>query len=85
MGPFWLTMATGVLIVGIGLLYGGLFGQPLHRYLPYVAVSIVIWNFIATTLTEAANLFMGEGMVLKQLPVPASLFITRLSARLETL
>ena len=81
LGPFWLTMATGVLIAGIGLLYGGLFGHPLHLYLPYVAVSIVIWTFIATTLTEAAHLFLGEGIVLKQLPVPASMFITRLIYR----
>lgn len=81
LGPLWLTLATGVLIGGIGLLYGGLFGHPLHLYLPYVAVSIVIWTFIATTLTEASNLFLGEGIVLKQLPVPASLFITRLIYR----
>ncbi len=81
LGPFWLTLATGVLIGGIGLLYGGLFGHPLSLYLPYVAVSIVIWTFIATTLTEASNLFLGEGIVLKQLPVPASLFITRLIYR----
>ncbi len=81
LGPFWLTLATGVLVGGIGLLYGGLFGHPLSLYLPYVAVSIVVWTFIATTLTEASNLFLGEGIVLKQLPVPASLFITRLIYR----
>lgn len=81
LGPLWLTLATGVLIGGVGLLYGGLFGNPLHLYLPYVAVSIVIWTFIATTLTEASNLFLGEGIVLKELPVPASLFITRLIYR----
>ncbi len=81
LGPFWLTLATGVLIGGIGLLYGGLFGHPLATYLPFVAVSIVIWTFIAATLTEASTLFLGEGMVLKQLPVPASLFITRLLYR----
>lgn len=81
LGPFWLTLATGVLIGGIGLLYGGLFGHPLALYLPFVAVSIVIWTFMAATLTEAAGLFLGEGIVLKQLPVPASLFITRLLYR----
>ncbi len=54
-GPFWLTLATGVLIGGIGLLYGGLFGHPLATYLPFVAVSIVIWTFIAATLTEAST------------------------------
>lgn len=81
LGPLWLTIATGVLVFGIGLLYGGLFGQSLENYLPYIAVSIVIWTLISTVMTEAAMLFPGEGAVLKQMPVPASLFITRLIYR----
>lgn len=81
LGPLWLTIATGVLVFGIGMLYGGLFGQPLKNYLPYIAISIVIWTLISTVMTEAAMLFPGEGAVLKQMPVPASLFITRLIYR----
>lgn len=81
LGPLWLTIATGVLIAGIGVLYGGLLGQPLASYLPYIAISIVVWTLIATVLVEAAVLFIGEGLVLKQMPVPASLFVTRLLYR----
>jgi ABC-type polysaccharide/polyol phosphate export permease len=81
LGPLWLTIATGILVVGIGLLYGGLLGQPLESYLPYIGIGIVIWTLIATTLSEAAVLFPGEGIILKQLPVPASLFVTRLIYR----
>lgn len=81
LGPLWLTIATGILVVGIGLLYGGLLGQPLEFYLPYIAVGIVIWSLISTTLSEATTLFPGEGIILKQLPVPASLFVTRLLYR----
>tara|TARA_R110002020_G_scaffold367683_3_gene579566 strand:- start:26876 stop:27709 length:834 start_codon:yes stop_codon:yes gene_type:complete len=81
LGPLWLTIATGILVVGIGLLYGGLLGQPLESYLPYIAIGIVIWSLISTTLSEATTLFPGEGIILKQLPVPASLFVTRLLYR----
>lgn len=81
LGPLWLTIATGVLIAGIGVLYAGLLGQPLDSYLPYIAISIVIWTLISTVLIEAAVLFVGEGIILKQMPVPASLFITRLVYR----
>lgn len=81
LGPLWLTIATGILVVGIGLLYGGLLGQPLEFYLPYIAIGIVIWSLISTTLSEATTLFPGEGIILKQLPVPASLFVTRLLYR----
>jgi ABC-type polysaccharide/polyol phosphate export permease len=81
LGPLWLTIATGILVVGIGLLYGGLLGQPLETYLPYIAIGIVIWTLIGTSLSEASTLFPGEGIILKQLPVPASLFVTRLVYR----
>lgn len=81
LGPLWLTIATGILVVGIGLLYGGLLGQPLESYLPYIGIGIVIWALISTTLSEAAILFPGEGVILKQLPVPASLFVTKLLYR----
>lgn len=81
LGPLWLTIATGVLVGGIGLLYGGLFGQPLESYLPYIAVSLVLWTFISTVVSEAAVLFPGEGIILKQLPVPATIFTTRLIYR----
>lgn len=81
LGPLWLTIATGVLVAGIGLLYGGLFRQPLETYLPYVAVSLVAWTLISSTITEAAVLFPGEGIVLKQLPVPSTIFTIRLVYR----
>ncbi len=81
LGPLWLTIATGILVFGIGLLYGGLLNQPLAYYLPYIAIGIVIWTFIATVFSDSSILFAGEGSILKQMPVPASIFITRLIYR----
>lgn len=81
LGPFWLTLTTGAMIGGVGFLYGGLFGQPLADYIPYIAVSIVLWTFISGCLSEGVAVFFTEGLVLRQLPVPASIFITRLLYR----
>lgn len=81
LGPLWLTIATGVMVAGIGVLYGGLFGQDLADYLPYVAISIVVWTLVQGALNEAVVVFTGEGLVLRQVPVPATLFVTRLVYR----
>ena len=81
LGPFWLTITTGTLIAGIGFLYGGLFNQPLDDYIPYIAVSIVLWTLISGCLTEGSAVYFTEGLILRQLPVPSSIFITRLIYR----
>lgn len=81
LGPFWLTITTGALVGGIGLLYGGLFRQPLDTYFPFIAVSIVLWTFIASCLNESCVIFSSEGLVLRQMNVPASVFVTRLLYR----
>ncbi len=45
LGPFWLTLSTGVMIGALGVLYAGLFHINIHSYLPYLSLSLVLWNF----------------------------------------
>src|SRR4051794_30344135 len=47
LGPFWLTLSTAVMVVALGLLYSSLFKLPLAGYLPFLAVSLIVWNMIA--------------------------------------
>ena len=47
LGPFWLTLSTAVMVVGLGLLYSSLFKMELANYLPFIAVSLIVWNMIS--------------------------------------
>ena len=47
LGPFWLTLSTGVMIAALGLLYSQLFKIALREYLPFLAISQILWSFIA--------------------------------------
>ena len=47
LGPFWLTLSTAVMVVGLGLLYSSLFKMELAGYLPFIAVSLIVWNMIS--------------------------------------
>ena len=40
LGPLWITIATGVMALALGLLYSLLFQQDLASFLPHVAVGI---------------------------------------------
>ncbi len=65
LGPFWLTLSTAVMVAALGLLYSTLFKMDLHEYLPFLALSIVLWNsYVAAIIGDACFCFtMAEGMI----------------------
>ncbi len=48
LGPFWLTLSTGVMVGSMGVIYAGLFKINLHDYLPFLALSLVLARSSAT-------------------------------------
>jgi ABC-2 type transport system permease protein len=78
LGPFWITISLGVQAVGMGVLYGALFGNPLSFFLPYLAVGLIIWQFIASCINDGAEVFIRNEGLIKQLPAPLSVHIFRL-------
>jgi homopolymeric O-antigen transport system permease protein len=70
LGPFWLTLSTGLMLAGMGVLYSLLFHETLRSYLPYLAVSLIVWNMISQVVSDACgSLIAAEGMI-RQLPLP---------------
>ena len=47
LGPFWLTLSTAVMITSLGVLYAALFHLDTRSYLPFLALSQVLWCFIS--------------------------------------
>ena len=64
LGPLWLTLSTAVMVGALGVLYSALFNMNLHEYLPYLALSQVLWGFISTLVSEASTCFtQAEGII----------------------
>jgi ABC-2 type transport system permease protein len=78
LGPFWITIATGVQATAIGILYAALLGQPLREYLPYVAVGLIVWNVIQASILEGSDVFIANEGLIKQLPSALSVHVYRL-------
>jgi len=74
-GPFWLTISMGLMIGGLAYLYSGLFGQSLERYLPHVAVGIIVFSMITTIVTESSTVFIGSSRTILQTRAPLSIYI----------
>lgn len=78
LGPLWITIATGVMAVALGLLYSVLFEIPLAEFLPHVTVGLIIWGFISGCIKEGADIFIDNEGLIKQLPSALSVHVYRL-------
>ena len=78
LGPLWITIATGVMAVALGLLYSLLFQMELAEFLPHVAVGLIIWGFISGCVKEGAEVFISNEGLIKQLPSALSVHVYRL-------
>ncbi|MET0758034.1 MAG: ABC transporter permease, partial [Mycobacterium sp.] len=78
LGPFWITIATGVTAVAMGGLYSVLFKLELSEHLPYVTLGLIIWNLINAAILEGADVFVANEGLIKQLPTPLSVHVYRL-------
>ncbi len=78
LGPFWITLSIGVMVVSMGLLYARILGQDLKTYLPYLAVGLVLWNFMASLITDGCSSFIQVEAVIKQIRLPVTLHVLRM-------
>lgn len=77
MGPFWLTISMGVMIGGMGPLYGKLFGQDLSAYFPHLAISLVVWMLVSNLINDCSNAFIAAEGFIKQIKLPLTIHILR--------
>jgi ABC-2 type transport system permease protein/lipopolysaccharide transport system permease protein len=77
-GPFWITLSMGVMVAALGLLYGTIFKQDMHDYLPYLAAGFVVWGLISNLILEGTAVFVGAEGLIRQLPAPLSVHVYRL-------
>lgn len=81
LGPLWLALGLGVTVFGIGLLYTEIFKIAPGDYLPYIAISLLIWNFISALFIEGTVLFQNSLHVITSVQVPYTSFVLRALVR----
>jgi len=78
LGPFWLTISTGVMLAAMGPLYGRLLGQEVSSYFPYLSISLVVWLLIANLINDASMVFISAEGYIKQLNAPLTVYVMRM-------
>jgi lipopolysaccharide transport system permease protein len=81
LGPLWLTISMGAMLLGMGPLYSTLFNVPMSVFFPHLTLGIIFWNFFVTVINEGCGVFIAAAAYLKQSPFPLSIFVWRCIAR----
>ena len=77
LGPFWITLSMGLMVLGIGVVYANLFHISLQSFLPYVALGIVFFGVMTGTINEGCETFVQAAGMLSQTSLPMFTFVWR--------
>jgi lipopolysaccharide transport system permease protein len=81
LGPFWLTISTGAMVVAMGILYAVLFRLDLRDYIPYLGLSLVLWGFAGAVVSDASGAFTNNEGLIRSVRMPFTLYAARIVVR----
>ena len=81
LGPFWLTLSTAVMVGALGVLYATLFELKVRDYLPFLALSQVLWGFLATLVADGCASFTSSDQLILSMRMPLSVHALRVLVR----
>ena len=76
-GPLWEVIIVGVWVAGLGLLFGRLLGHDQGDYLVYMASGVVVWQYMSSTLTTGANVFVVNSRQIVSINNPLYTYVLR--------
>jgi ABC-2 type transport system permease protein/lipopolysaccharide transport system permease protein len=77
-GPLWLTLSMGIMVLTIGFVYSTLFGQSTQDYMPYLALGFIGWSLLSSIIFDSSTVFVGSEGVIRQVSVPYSVHVLRM-------
>ena len=73
-GPFWITISTAIMIFAMGPLYGILFKQDIVDYTFYIAISLIMWQFISGSINDSLSIYVNSENYIKQINIPLAVY-----------
>lgn len=77
LGPFWETVAMGVWVAGLGVVFGRSLGEGDQDYFAYVTVGVVAWFYMSSVATSSAELFRSKDSMILSHGNPLYTYVLR--------
>ncbi|QNT78980.1 ABC transporter permease [Entomobacter blattae] len=77
LGPLWITLSTTVMIASMAGIYAYLFHMSLKDYLPFLTISIVLWGYVHSTISDGTTAFTTAQNIIHSLRIPFSIHVFR--------
>ncbi len=77
LGPFWLTLSTGAMVAAMGVIYSTLFQIDMKDYLPFLAISQVLWGYLAVLVADACQGYIVHEGMIRAVRMPFTLYAAR--------
>ena len=81
LGPFWLTLSTGLTVAAMGAIYPTVFHVDMRDYLPFLAISQVLWGYQSALVTDACNGYVASEGMIRSVRMPFALYAARIVLR----
>jgi lipopolysaccharide transport system permease protein len=81
LGPFWLTLSTGLMVAAMGVIYSTLFQIDMHDYLPFLAISQVLWGYQQGLVTDACLGYVSAEGMIRSVRMPYTTYGARIVLR----
>jgi len=75
LGPWWLTLQTAAYVVGLAVLFGAIFRQPLDEFVPYVAGGFIGFTLLSGLTRNGAEVFVNNATTLLSTRQPLSMLV----------
>jgi len=77
LGPFWFTLSTLIMVSVLGGIYATLLQQDVSNYEAFLAVGLVVWQYIASVTNEGCTAFTTVDYLIKQVRLPLTVHVVR--------
>jgi lipopolysaccharide transport system permease protein len=75
LGPFWATLSMGLQILITGFVMTYLFHTSIDRFMPFIAIGLIMWSTLTAIVSEAALAFIGSAELILQIKRPLSVYL----------
>ncbi len=80
-GPWWVTISTGIMVGTLGFLWSKIFGADIQTYMPFFAIGYVLWAWMSSQILDASLGFSQFEAMIRQINQPFHIYILRLMIR----